>query len=266
MPCQLPTQTAPAPTLCGSDGTGMFATNFPLAWSMRVTVPASWLATHSDPPPTARLCGLAPILTDRPAARLVAGSIRTTVPEASSTQRTPSATVTHPAPGKGMTAANRPRSKAGTVTPVPVGVGGGWVDRGVLGVSATSAHAAAASSTATTSVLCQRGARSGDGRSLAGVGMAHLPSQGSRAEHPFLPTPDAPGNSSNGTRPPGSAAGQPGGQEEVRVHAGEHTGRGVVGHRWCGSFSDPRGQFVGAIAFTQGCERNFWSFAQTTWV
>ena len=91
-----------------------------------------------------------------------------------------------PGAGKGMAAANRPRSKAGTVTPVPVGVGGGWVDRGVLGVSATSAHAAAASSTATTSVLCQRGAPSGDGRRLAGLAW---PSSPPRApEWSILPT------------------------------------------------------------------------------
>jgi hypothetical protein len=43
------------------------ATTVPLAQSMRVTVrAASWLATHSDPPPTARLWGLAPVLTGWP--------------------------------------------------------------------------------------------------------------------------------------------------------------------------------------------------------
>jgi hypothetical protein len=57
----------------------MSATTFPLAWSMRLTVRASWLATHSEPPPTARLCGLAPVLTGRPVSRLVAGSIRATL-------------------------------------------------------------------------------------------------------------------------------------------------------------------------------------------
>src|SRR4029453_18031247 len=105
-----------------------------------------------------------------PTAALVAGSIRTTVPEAR-TQTTPSATVMLPAPERGMTAANRPRSKAGTVA--PAGVGGGWVDLEVLEVPAMSVHAAV-SSTATTSAWCQRGTRGGDGRSLAGVGMAHL--------------------------------------------------------------------------------------------
>src|SRR4029453_430174 len=105
-----------------------------------------------------------------PTAALVAGSIRTTVPEAR-TQTTPSAPVMLPARGGGMTAANRPRSKAGTVA--PAGVGGGWVDLEVLEVPAMSVHAAA-SSTATTSAWCQRGTRGGDGRSLAGVGMAHL--------------------------------------------------------------------------------------------
>src|SRR4029453_172231 len=105
-----------------------------------------------------------------PTAALVAGSIRTTVPEAR-TQTTPSAPVMLPARGGGMTAANRPRSKAGTVA--PAGVGGGWVDLEVLEVPAMSVHAAA-SSTATTSAWCQRGTRGGDGRSLAGGGMAHL--------------------------------------------------------------------------------------------
>jgi hypothetical protein len=51
----------------------MSATTFPLASSMRVTVPASWLATHSDPPPTARLWGLSPVVTGRPVGRLVWG-------------------------------------------------------------------------------------------------------------------------------------------------------------------------------------------------
>jgi len=53
-------------------------------------------------------------------------------------------------------------------------------------VSATSAHAAAASSTATASVLCQRVARSGDGRRLAGLAW---PSSPPRApEWSILPT------------------------------------------------------------------------------
>jgi hypothetical protein len=46
---------------------------------MRVTVPASWLATHSDPAPTARPWGLAPVVTGRPNSRLVCGSIRATL-------------------------------------------------------------------------------------------------------------------------------------------------------------------------------------------
>ena len=73
--------------------------------------------------------------------------------------------------------------EAGTAAPVPVSAGG-WVDRGVLPVSASPEHPAAASSTPMTNVFCQRPARSGDGPRLAGVGMAHLPSQGSRVGHP----------------------------------------------------------------------------------
>src|SRR5829696_7249839 len=57
----------------------MSATTLPLARSMRATVHSSWLATHSDPPPTARLWGLAPVLTGRPNSRLVQGSIRATL-------------------------------------------------------------------------------------------------------------------------------------------------------------------------------------------
>jgi hypothetical protein len=79
-----------------------------------------------------------------------------------------------------MTAANRPRSKTGAGL-VPVGADGCRVDRGVFPVPA---QAAAATSTATTSVLCKRGARSSDRQSLSGVGMAHLPSQDSKGEHP----------------------------------------------------------------------------------
>src|SRR5215211_4517517 len=243
----------------------MAARTFPLAWSMRVTVAASWLATHSDPPPTARLWGLAPVVTGRPTSRLVSGSIRatlsppppewvtqtapgvaarsrgarptltvatvrpvarsmrvtaslpgvprspgatraahsarlptamasasagtrrglpttaldarsirTTVPE-TRTQSFPLATVMVAAPGRGMTAANRPRSKAGTVALVSVGAAGGWVDRGLLGVSAAPAHPAAASTTATASILCQRGAQGSGGRRVAGPAMTHLP-------------------------------------------------------------------------------------------
>src|SRR5215218_7350119 len=252
----------------------MSARTFPLARSMRVTVAASWLATHSDPPPTARLWGLAPVVTGRPASRLVAGSIRatlsppppalgtqtapgvaarssgarptgmvatvrpdsrsmrvtaslpsaprspgatpathsapwatamaaasagtrsgspttwlvagsirTTVPEAPSTQRTPSATARLLAPGRGMTAANRPRSKAGTV--VPLGAGGGGIERGLPGVSAPPEHPAAASSTATASIR-PRGAQEDGGRRVAGPAMAHLP--GLQSEHPFYLT------------------------------------------------------------------------------
>jgi hypothetical protein len=113
-----------------------------------------------------------------PTAALVSGSIRTTVLEAS-TQRTPSATAMVPAPGRGMAAANRPRSKAGTVAPVSVGAGGGGVDRGLLGMSAASEQPVTASSTATTSV-CQGGTRRGGGRRVAGPAMAHLPSRDSR--------------------------------------------------------------------------------------
>src|SRR4030095_9671237 len=54
----------------------MSATTLPLARSMRATVRSSWLATHNDPPPTARLWGLAPVLTGRPKIRLVRGSRR----------------------------------------------------------------------------------------------------------------------------------------------------------------------------------------------
>ena len=50
-------------------------------------------------------------------------------------------------------------------------------------------------------------------------GPAPLPGLQSGAS--FLPTPDAPGNSSNGTRLPYPPQGQPGGQEEVRVHDGD---------------------------------------------
>jgi hypothetical protein len=163
-----------------------------------------------------------------PTTSLVRGSIRTTVLEASSTQRTPSVTVTLPAPGRGMTAANRPRSKAGTMTPVPVGVGGGWVDRGVLRVSATSAHAAAASSTATTSVLCQRGARSGDGRRVAGLAWPTSPPRA--PEWSILPTPDAPGrflepNKASRIRRRGNRPGK----RKFANMLETHTGRGLVG-------------------------------------
>src|SRR5829696_2580436 len=239
----------------------MSATTFPLARSMRVTVRASWLATHNDPPPTPRLCGLAPVRTGRPARRLVcgsirvtlsppalathtapgvtarsrgarptlmvatvrpdagsmrvtvswrgparspgaprvthsapsptaiasasagtrsgfptralvAGSIRTTVPAPVSTHSLPLATARLPGPEIGMLVANRARSKVGTV--VPVGVGGGWVDRGLLGVSAACKHPAAPSRATATSMVHQRGAIRGDGRRSARAGMAHL--------------------------------------------------------------------------------------------
>jgi hypothetical protein len=100
-------------------------------------------------------------------------AIRTTVPEASSTQSLPLATVMLPGPETGMLAVNRPRSKAGTVT--PVGVGGGWIDRGLLAVSAAPEHPAVATRTATTSSFWQRGARRGDGRRLTRAGVTHLP-------------------------------------------------------------------------------------------
>jgi hypothetical protein len=112
-----------------------------------------------------------------PTTALVAGSIPTTVPEAPSTQTFPPATVMLAAPGTAMTAANRSRAKAGTV--VPVDAGGGWVD-GLCGLSAVPEHPAAASRTATASVLGQRGGRRGGGRRVAGIGMAQLPSQDSR--------------------------------------------------------------------------------------
>src|SRR5215218_2804467 len=260
----------------------MSATTLPLASSMRVTVRSSWLATHSDPPPVARLWGLAPVRTGRPASRLVCGSIRatlsppppalvthtapgvatrssgarptltvasvrpvarsmrvtasspglarspgatpathsapwptaiasasagtrsgsptavlvagsipTTVPEPSSTHSFPSGTVMLLAPGRAMTAAKRSRSKAGTVAPAPVGVAGGWVDRVVLGVSAASAHPAAATSTATTRVLGQRLKRNGDGRQLPRSAW-HTPLPGLQTEHPFYLTGTGP--------------------------------------------------------------------------
>ena len=75
---------------------------------MRVTVRASWLATHSDPPPTARLWGLAPVVIGRPASRLVCGSIRTTL--------SPPALVTHTAPG--VTARSRGARRTGMVATV----------------------------------------------------------------------------------------------------------------------------------------------------
>ena len=158
--------------------------DLPAARSMRVTVRASWLATHSDPPPTARLCGLAPVLTGQ---WLADGRVGRGI------DPNHRAVGVHPqepvgcghagTPGRGMTAANCSRTKAGTAAPVPVSAGG-WVDRGVLPVSASPEHPAAASSTPMTNVFCQRPARSGDGPRLAGVGMAHLPSQGSRVGHP----------------------------------------------------------------------------------
>ena len=101
---------------------------------------------------------------------------------------------------------------------------------------------------------------------VGGVGMAQLPSQGSRVEHPSYPHRMGPAilerNEASRIRRRGTG----------RVRGSSPTRRRRIlavawsGHRWCGSFSDPRGQFVGAIAFTRGCERNFWSFAQTTWV
>src|SRR5215218_3161493 len=99
-----------------------------------------------------------------PTTRLVAGSTPTTVPAPFSTHSLPSATVMLAAPGRGMAAAKRPRSKAGTVAAVSVGAGGGWVDRELLGVSAAPEHPAAASSTATASIFCQRDAQEGGGR------------------------------------------------------------------------------------------------------
>jgi hypothetical protein len=120
-----------------------------------------------------------------PTTMLVRGSIPTTLLEAASTHSFPSATVMLAAPGTGMTAANRSRSKAGTVAPVPVGVGGGWVDLGVLGVSAAPEHPAAANSSQTASVR-QRGRQGSGGRRVAGPAMAHL-LPGLQTEHPFLP-------------------------------------------------------------------------------
>jgi hypothetical protein len=201
--------------------------------------------------------------------RLVARSTRVTASSRGAPRspgaRTPSATVTHPAPGRGMTAANRPRSKAGTVTPVPAGVGDGWVDRGVLGVSATSAHAAAASRTATTSVLCQRGARSGTAGGWRGWhGPPPLPGLQSGASFPHRMRPAVPRTERGLPDPP---QGQPGGQEEVRVHAGDAywpwRGRVIGGAEASATreaSSSARSPSPG------GCERNFWSFAQTTWV
>src|SRR6266498_69007 len=90
----------------------MSATTFPLAWSMRVTVRASWLATQSDPPPTARLCGLAPVVTGRPASRLVSGSIRATL------SPPPPELVTQTAPGVAARSSGaRPTVMVATVRP-----------------------------------------------------------------------------------------------------------------------------------------------------
>jgi hypothetical protein len=82
-----------------------------------------------------------------------------------------------------MAAAKRPRSKAGPVVPVPVGAGGGWVDPGLLGVSAASEHPAAAASNTATASVRHRGAQQG-GRGVAGPAMAHLPCQDSRPSIP----------------------------------------------------------------------------------
>src|SRR4029450_2277593 len=150
-----------------------------VARSMRVTVsspgaarsPGAMLAAHSARLPTAMASAFAGTRRGSPAAALVAGSMPTTVPEAPSTQSFPPATVMLAAPGTAMTAANRSRAKAGTVV---VGAGGGWVD-GLRGLSAAPEHPAAASRTATASVLGQRGGRRGGGRRVAGVGMAQLP-------------------------------------------------------------------------------------------
>jgi hypothetical protein len=126
-----------------------------------------------------------------PAAVAVAGSIPTTVLAASSTHSLPLATARLLAPEIGMTAANRPRSKAGTVTTVPVGVCGGWVDRRVLGVSAAPEHAAAASSPSTTSNLCQRSATRRPPE-IGGDWHGAAPFPGLQTEHPSL-TSQVPG-------------------------------------------------------------------------
>ena len=147
------------------------------------------------------------------------------------------------------------------------GAGGrGWRlgrSRGARG-SATSAHAAAASSTATTSVLCQREAATAGGW-RGWHGPAPLPGLQSGAS--FLPTPDAPGRfheHNEASRIRRRATGQAKGSSPTRWR--RQLTVASSGHRWYGSSSNPRGQFVGALAFTRGCERNFWSFAQTTQV
>jgi hypothetical protein len=81
-------------------------------------------------------------------------------------------------------AANRLRSKAGTV--VAVGVDGGWVDGGLLTLRGAPEHPAAASSSATTSSLSHPGPR-GDQPRSARAGMAHLDPP-TPAEHPFYLT------------------------------------------------------------------------------
>jgi hypothetical protein len=159
---------------------------------------------------------------------LVAGSIRTTVPEASSTQRTPSATVTHPAPGRGNDRGEPAAVEGGHGD--PCAGGRGWRlgrSRGA-GVSATSGHAAAASSTATTSVSCQRGARSGDGRRLAGLAW---PSSPPRApEWSILPTHTGCArqflerNEASRIRRRGNRAGK----RKFAYTPETHTGRGLV--------------------------------------
>jgi hypothetical protein len=76
--------------------------------------------------------------------------------------------------------------------------------------------------------LCQRGARSGDGRRLAGVGMAHLPSQGSRVEHPShtgCARPFLERNEASRIRRRGNRAGK----RKFAYTLETHTGRGVVG-------------------------------------
>jgi len=96
--------------------------------------------------------------------------------------------------------------------------------------------------------------------------MAQLPSQGSRVEHPSYPHRMRPAipRTERGSRI--RRRGNRAGKRKFAYTMETHTGRGVVGSSVVRSFSDLRGQFVGAIAFTRGCERNFWSFAQTTWV
>src|SRR5215218_10474864 len=189
----LVTQTAlgVAARSSGARGTVTVATVRPVAGSMRATVslpgaprsPEATVVTHSAPWATAMAAASAGTRRGLPTTPFVAGSSRTTVPAPVSTHSLPLATAKLPAPETGRMAANRLRSKTGTV--VAVGVDGGWVDGGLLTLWGAPEHPAAASSIATTSSLSQPGPR-GDQPRSARAGMAHLdPPDSGRA--PLLP-------------------------------------------------------------------------------